>query len=390
MQREIGIGVIGMGWMGELHSRSHNQVPVRFPDAPALGKLVICADNFESRARASAARHGFSEWTTDWRKVLAHPEVEAVSITTPNFLHREVAEAAAKAGKSIWLEKPCGREPADTKAIADAIRAAAVTSHIGFNYRMCPVVQYAKQIVDAGRLGTLTHFRGRFLEGYAGNPDTMLSWRFLRAQAGAGVVADMLSHVVDQAHFLAGPIKRVVAQKNTFIADRPEPIPGEGTHFSIRKGGPRAAVENEDYVGALVEFSNGVFGTMEACRVIMGEKINLSWELHGTKGVLKWYLGRMGELEFFEHVEGDPARDGYVNLLASVTMPYFANFTPGDGLSMSYDDTKTIEAFEFLQATAAGEEGSPSIGDALAVAEVSQAIFNSWESGAFELVGPII
>lgn len=389
MQRQIGIGTIGMGWMGELHSRSHNQVAIRFPEAPATGRLVICADNFERRSQSAAEKYGYQQWTTDWREVLDHPEVEAVSITTPNFLHLEMAEAAAAAGKHIWLEKPCGRSPAETKAIADAINAAGVTSHIGFNYRMCPVVQFAKQIVDSGRLGRLTHFRGRFLEGYGSNPDAMLTWRFSRSLAGSGVVADMLSHVVDQAHFLAGPIRRLASQQNTFIGDRPEPIPGEGTHFSIRKGGPRAPVENEDYVGVLVEFANGVFGHLESCRVIQGEKINLSWELHGTKGVLKWYLGRMGELEFFELSEGDNARDGYVNLLASVEMPYFANFTPGDGLSMSYDDTKVIEAYEFLRAADAGEPGEPNINAALAVAEVSDAIFRSWESGSFEPVRPI-
>ena len=143
-----------------------------------------------------------------------------------------------------------GRYPEETVKIAALVAGAGVNSHVGYNYRWIPVVQLASQLVERGEIGRITHYRGQFLEGYGSNPNAMLTWRFQTDVAGLGVLGDMMSHAVDMAHMLVGPIKRVVSQRETFINERPLPVPGEGTHFSISEGGPRGPVENEDYVGA--------------------------------------------------------------------------------------------------------------------------------------------
>ncbi len=160
MARELGVGVIGMGWMGDLHSRSYLQVPMRFPDAAVFPRLIICADEFEARASRAQQAYGFAQSTTDWRRVVDHPEVHVVNITTPNNLHVEMAQAVAAAGKHILCEKPVGRYPEETVKIAALVAGAGVNSHVGYNYRWIPVVQLASRLVERGEIGRITHYRG--------------------------------------------------------------------------------------------------------------------------------------------------------------------------------------------------------------------------------------
>ncbi len=154
---KIGIGVIGMGWMGGVHSRAYREVADRFPDCPLEAELVICADEVEARAREAQERFGFARSTADWKAVVADPQVQVVLITAPNYLHLETACAAAAAGKHLLCEKPVGRSPAETSQIARAARQAGVLTCTGFNYRWAPAVQRARELIREGKLGTLTH-----------------------------------------------------------------------------------------------------------------------------------------------------------------------------------------------------------------------------------------
>ena len=268
--QSIGVGVIGMGWMGIVHSRSYRMIADRFHTDSIRARLVICADDVESRAREAQERFGFEQYTTDWRQVVNHPEVQVLNIASPNHLHLEMVRAAAAAGKHVFCEKPVGRNCLETAAIERAAREAGVLTWVGYNYRWAPLVQYARQLVRDGKLGTLTHYRGRFLVDYGSNPDGVLSWRFQRELAGYGTLGDLMSHVADMANMLAGPVQRVVANRKTFISSRPVATPGKGTHFSVNPDAPRADVTNEDYVAALVQFTNGAQGNLEVCRVVKG------------------------------------------------------------------------------------------------------------------------
>lgn len=385
MTASIGIGVIGMGWMGEVHARSYRQVPDRFPTSGLHPRLVVCADDVAARAEAGCARMGFERCTTDWREVLADPYVHAVSVTTPNYLHREIVEAAAKAGKHIFCEKPVGRSPQETAQIAKVAREANVLSWVGFNYRWAPLAQFAKKLIADGTLGQVTHYRGRFFVDYGSNPNGALSWRFQRELAGSGTLGDLMSHVVDSAIMFAGPIRRVVGSQRTFITERPTLAPGQGTHFSTAAGGPKGPVTNEDYVGALVEFAGGAVGTFETCRVAKGHGCAMVWEIDGTLGSLRWNYERMNELTI--HLpDGHPAHDGHTIIQAGPQHPYFSAFYPGPANSMGYEDLKTIEAYEFLKSIAAGRQGQPGFPDILAVAEVLAAIERSWTSQTWETV----
>jgi predicted dehydrogenase len=388
MTRTIGIGVIGMGWMGEVHSRAYRAIPDRFHASGIQPRLVVCADTVAARAQAAQQRFGFERATDDWRTVIADPAVEVVDVTAPNGMHLEINRAAAQAGKHILCEKPVGRDPQETILSVAAAREAGVLTFVGYNYRWAPVVQYARQLIDSGKLGRLTHYHGRFLNGYAGDPYGFLSWRF-EQEHGMGTLGDLLSHVIDLAHMLAGPIARVISDKETFIRQRPIPQPGSGTHYDVGSSdSPLGAVTNEDYVSALVQFTNGAHGMLEACRVINGAKCDMSFEIHGTNGAIKWSMEHMNELQLQWRNDQNPAEDGYTTLLSGPAHPYHRNFNPAWGLNLGYDDLKVIEAYNFLHSVITGQQGEPGFTEALAVAHVQQAIIRSWENECWQTVEP--
>jgi predicted dehydrogenase len=386
--RKLGIGIIGLGWMGEAHSRAYRQVLARFSGLDLEPRLVMCSDNVESRARDAQYRLGFERFSTDWRELINDPEVEIVDIAAPNGLHLELVRAAAEAGKHIFCEKPVGKEPRETALCEQAARQAGVQTFVGYNYRWAPLVQYARQLVQEGRLGRLTYYRSRFFADYASNLYGVLSWRFEK-EHGLGILSDLGSHAIDLAHMLVGPISKTVAMQDTFIRQRPLPQ-AAGTHFS--QGGPddpTGDVTNEDFVGMLMVFENGVQGSLEMCRAINGPKCEYTFELYGTQGAIKWNFEQMNQLYVQFRNEETPAEDGYTTILSGPAHPYHHYFNPGPGISLGYDDLKTIEAYHFLKSIAGGQQGEPGFAEALAVANVQTAVMRSWESERWEKVKSI-
>ena len=295
--KTINIGVIGMGWMGSVHSRSYVALKDKFFDADFTPRLVICADNVAERGEEAKRRFGYEESTTDWMAVINHPEVEVVNITSPNFLHREMTLAAIAAGKHVMCEKPLGLLPEDVAAVYHAAQNAGLMTFTGLNYRWVPLVQYAKKMIDSGQLGEITNYYGRFFAMYASDPLGQLSWRFLKEKAGTGALGDLMPHVADMATFLAGPMARVFSTKETTVKQRPLPVPGRGTHFSRGEpDDPKGDVTNEDYVAAMIEFENGARGTLEISRAIFGPKVENRFEIYGTKGAIKWNFETMDEM----------------------------------------------------------------------------------------------
>ncbi len=385
MKKEIGVAVIGLGWMGQVHGRAYLRLFHHYPESPLRPRLVVAADAVEERARETAELLGFGGWTTDWREAVEHPEVEAVSIATPNYLHREIAVAAARAGKHVWLEKPCGRVPAEVYEIARAVEEAGVRSTIGLMYRHVPVVEYAKELIASGALGEITHYRGYFLADYAADPNGALTWRYKLKGAGLGVLGDIMPHTVDLAQNLLGPIESVSAQKEIFIKERPEVPEGMGTGHFVVEGGEMGVVENEDYVSCLVRFASGARGTIENSRVCVGPHVRNAFEVNGTEGALSWDFQRLNELELYRF-DGSGER-GYRTVYASPKMGDFGRFQPGAGISMGYDDLKVTEAYTFLTSIAEERDLAPGMREIVAAMRVVEAMDRSCESGGWETVG---
>ncbi len=382
----LGIGIIGMGWMGQVHARSYSLVRQRFPAGAVAARLVVCSDNVPERADAARELLGFERATADWQAVIADPAVDIVNIATPNHLHLPIVAAAAAAGKHIFCEKPVGRDPDETAQIEALARQASIRSFVGFNYRWAPMVLHARDLIQQGALGELQQYRGRFFSMYGSDPLGLLSWRFDKAVSGYGALGDIMAHVSDMALYLCGGIRRLVSNAHTFIAERPLPVPGRGTHYSRGAADdPKEPVSNEDYVGALVEFANGARGTLEASRTIFGPKNQFGFEINGTKGALSWDFERMNELQLYLPSAAGQ-HDGFMRLVGGDRYPYHGNFNPGDGSGLGYEDMKVIEAYQFLKAVASGQPGAPSLADALAVANVHAAMLRSWESGGWETV----
>src|SRR5262245_33731112 len=243
-RRRLGIGVVGFGWMGQAHSRSAARLPSLFPERTFDVDLVVCNDNVAARREQAVDGFGFTRAADDWRSVVDDPGVDVVYVTAPNMMHEPVATAAAEAGKAVFCEKPVGGKPEQTVRIAAAAARAGVVTGVGYNYRWAPLVQHAKQLIEGGALGDITNYRGRFFSMYGADPMGLLSWRFLVDEAGHGVSSDILSHSVDLATMLVGPIERVTGTMETFIKERPLSKPG-GSHYAVgQPGDPTGVVTN--------------------------------------------------------------------------------------------------------------------------------------------------
>jgi predicted dehydrogenase len=381
-RRRIGIGVIGFGWLGQAHSRSMLRIPTLFAERDFDPELVVCADTSAERVDDAVRSFGFARGTEDWRRVVEDRDVDVVVIAAPNMLHLELIEAAAAAGKHVFCEKPVGGTPEQTVRAERVAREAGVITGVGYNYRWAPLVRYAKQLIDDGALGEITNYRGRFFSMYGSDPLGVLSWRFLVDQAGFGVTTDLMSHSVDLAHMLLGPVARVVGTTETFIRERPIAAAG-GTHYGRgRHGDPTGAVTNEDYAGMLCEFAGGARGTFEASRSIVGPESQMAFEVYGTKGALSWNLERLNELQVY--LAEDVPHTGYRTVFGGDRFPYHGHFVPGSANGIGFEDLVVIEDYEFCRSVLEGREHEPGFAHAVEWVSVQDALLRSARSGRWE------
>lgn len=387
--RDIGIGLVSLGWMGRLHASSYQRLPSRFPDLGLRPRLVVAGDPIEENQRAAVEQFGFDKAVASIEEVLADPEVDVVSICSPNFLHRDFALAAARAGKPFWIEKPMGVGAQQARQIQQAAAEAnggdGVATAVGFNYRHAPAVAHLRELVATGRLGRITNVRCWLDADYASSPDGPLTWRYDRDKGGSGVIGDLLSHGVDLVQHVTGQrLTEVSATTDIFIPERPIPTKIGIGHGGFEVGDERGPVENEDWVAALARLSGGAHATLESSRVARGHRSDYALEVYGTEGSARWSFTRMNE---FEVMIGEGGTEhGYTTVMAGPGHGDYARFQPGPGIPMSFDDLKTIEAATFLSDAVHGTQLAPNAADGLRAAETCETIVRSAASRAWERV----
>lgn len=215
---EIGIGLIGARYMGKLHAVALNAVAAVF-NTPLRPRLEMICTTTEDGAEAKAAQFGFARSTSNWSQLVSDPRVEAVVIASPQTTHREIALKALELGKPVLCEKPLGASLSDATAMTNAAEASGQVNLMGFNYIRTPVTQLAHQLIKQGEIGEVTFFRGEHTEDFLADPDTPASWR--TSAETKGTMGDLSPHLINLAHVLVGPIKRLSAQIETIFKTRP-------------------------------------------------------------------------------------------------------------------------------------------------------------------------
>ncbi|MGZ4624932.1 MAG: Gfo/Idh/MocA family protein [Kineosporiaceae bacterium] len=373
--------VIGFGWMGRTHAAAYQRLHHHYPHLGRRVELVAVADDQRPALDDAVARLGAPRTHLDWRELVAAPDVDVVSVTAPNWLHREIGVAVAEAGKHLWIEKPVGLDPADAAAVADAVTAAGVVAVVGFNYRHVPGVTHARRMIADGVIGTVTTGQVRFLTDYAASPSGVLTWRFRRRRGGNGVLGDLASHAVDLVRYLlgdAGEITELVARTGLAVPRRPLPE-GVGSHYAV--AGPSESVamgevENPDWVLALVRTSGGAQLTLEASRVSVGQQNAYGFEIAGTHGRLAWDFRRPGELL----VSGpETVNAPEVRVTSGPGHGEYGAFQPGPGIALGYDALKVIELSGLVSRIGGSSRGAQAatLADAVRSAEVLEAMVDS-------------
>jgi predicted dehydrogenase len=373
----LGIGLIGYAFMGAAHSQAWRNAP-RFFDLPLNPALnVLCGRNAEA-VQTAAAKLGWAETETDWRKLLTRDDVQLIDVCTPGDSHAEIAIAALEAGKHVLCEKPLANTVAEAEAMAAAAAKASaqgIRSMVGFTYRRVPAIGLARKLVAEGKLGTIRHVRAQYLQDWIADPEAPLSWRLDKEKAGSGALGDIGAHIVDLTQYITGDrITEVSGQLETFVKERP--VAAEHSGLAGTAGVERGPVTVDDAAIFLARFGDGALGVFEATRFATGRKNAIRIEINGSQGSLAFDFEDMNLLHFYDATE--PAETaGFRRILATEPVhPYVAAWWP-PGHLLGYEHGFTHQVVDLLTAIAEGSDPSPSFADGLQVQRVLAAVEDS-------------
>ncbi len=378
--KELNVAIIGYRFMGKAHSNAWKNAP-HFFDLPVRPVLKVACGRHEGPLQEFANTWGWAEIETDWHKVIGRDDVDIVDISVPPGLHRDIAVATAKAGKHVFCEKPMALSLDQAKEMYEAVEKAGVVHYLNHNYRRCPAVALAKQLIDEGRIGRIFHWRGAYLQSWIVDPNFPLTWHLRKEIAGSGPHGDLNSHSVDLARYLVGDIKSVTAMTTNFVKERPLPDEVAASAFEAGTAGQgKEMVTVEDAAFMLVEFENGALGSFEATRFAPGRKNYNYFEIYGSKGSLIFDLERMNELQYFSAEDPEYAQ-GFRTIIATESVhPYVAHWWP-PGHIIGYEHEFHHAVVDFLKAIETGQPIAPNFYDGVKVMEVLEAGLESAETG---------
>ena len=378
MSKPLNIGMIGYGFMGRAHSNAYRRVNNFFDLEYRPVLKAVCARD-KAKAQAFADTWGYESVETDWKKLIARADIDAVDICTPNNLHKEIAIAAAQAGKMILCEKPLAIDTAEGEEMCKAVEKAGVPNIVWYNYRRVPAVSLAKQLIDEGRLGKIFHYRAVFLQDWTISADLPQGgaglWRLDAAAAGSGVTGDLLAHCIDTALWLNGPIQSVTAMTETFIKERTHNLTGKVEKVGI-----------DDACAFLGRFSNGSLATFESTRYARGHKALYTFEINGENASIAWDLHDLHRLSYFDHRDDSIVRGWRSIHVTDGDQPYMKHWWV-PGLQIGYEHSFVHQVADFLEGLAKKKPVAPTFRDALETQKVCDAVLKSGKSRQWVEIG---
>jgi myo-inositol 2-dehydrogenase/D-chiro-inositol 1-dehydrogenase len=376
-RQKIRVGLVGYGFMGRTHSNAFAKVNQFFELKHQPVLAAICARD-KTKVKAFAAQWGFESAETDWRRLIERDDIDLIDIASPNDTHRDIAIAAAKAGKMVMCEKPLGRNSTESKEMTKAVEAANVPNMVWYNYRRVPAVTLAKHLADEGRLGRVFHYRAKFLQDWTISKDLPQGgaalWRLDVGVAGSGVTGDLLAHCIDTALWLNGSIDSVSGMTETFIKERHHNITGKVEKVGI-----------DDASAFLARFDNGSLATFEATRYARGHKALYTFEINGEHASIFWDLHDLHRLQYFDHRDEGKLRGWRSLHITDSEHPYMKHWWV-PGLQIGYEHTFIHQVADFLEGLASGKRASPTFREALATDLVTDAVLRSAQSKRWEKV----
>lgn len=374
MSKPLNLGMIGYGFMGRAHSNAYRKVS-NFFDLEYTPVLKAACARDESKAKEFAAKWGYESVETDWKKLLARKDIDAVDICTPNNLHKEIAIAAAQAGKIILCEKPLAMNTAEGEEMCKAVEKAGVPNIVWYNYRRVPAVTFAKQLIDEGKLGRIFHYRAKFLQDWTISADLPQGgqglWRLDSAAAGSGVTGDLLAHCIDTALWLNGSIKNVSAMTETFVKERKHNLTGKVEKVGI-----------DDACAFMCRFENGSLATFESTRYARGHKALYTFEINGEHASIFWDLHDLHRLQWFDHRDQGTLRGWRSIHVTDGDHPYMGKWWV-PGLQIGYEHSFVHQVADFLEGLAKKQPVSPTFRDALETQKVCDAVLSSAKTGTW-------
>ena len=354
--KDIRIGIVGGGYMGKAHAVAYAAVASVF-DIELRPILEMVCSSSDATAEKYRKAFGFSRATSDWRRLVDDPKVEAIIIATPQRFHRMIAETAFKLGKPVFCEKPLGASLEDSRAMLSAANLADTINMVGFNYIRTPASQYARELVLSGRIGEVIWFRGEHTEDFLADPKESADWR--GSGRANGAMGDLAPHMINAARRLVGPIKSLVASVETVYGERPS-----------------GKVDNDDQAQIMCKFHNGAQGHLFFSRVATGRKMGYAYEIHGSKGAIRFDQEDQNSIELYL-MEGPEPERGFRKILIGPAHPDYLPFCQGPGHGTGYQDQIIIEARDFLRAIETKTNIWPTFQEGMEVNQIIEAVHDS-------------
>src|SRR5256714_394464 len=366
--KPLNIGLVGYGFMGRAHSNAFRKVS-NFFDLEYKPVLKAICGRDAAKLKAFANRWGYETCETEWRKLIARDDIDLIDIACPNDMHKDIAIAAAKAGKMILCEKPLAMHGTEGVKMVQAVERARVPNMVWYNYRRVPAVTLAKQLIDEGRLGRIFHYRAKFLQDWTISKDLPQGgaglWRLDVKVAGSGVTGDLLAHCIDTAVWLNGGIEKVSAMTETFIKQRKHNLTGKVEKVGI-----------DDACAFLARFDNGSLATFESTRYARGHKALYTFEINGEHASIFWDLHDLHRLQYFDHRDKGETRGWRSLHVTDREHPYMGNWWV-PGLQIGYEASFVHQVADFLQGIKDGKPAQPDFRNAYQTQLVLDAVLQS-------------